>query len=132
MSEDPRLERWVWTDEDFEAMDWRHACVHAVPVEDDGRSRVLLDLDHIVGGVVSEPPGRELSFRLAPATLVFEKVWDLKGESRCGIRQGAAGDTPDQRRSARERRDEGRGSRPQGAMDQQDGRPARLLPGIAG
>jgi hypothetical protein len=80
MSDDLELERWVWTDEDFEAMDWHDSCVHAVAVEDDGWSRLLLDLDYIVKAVHPEPPERALSFWVAPATLVFENVWDLEGE----------------------------------------------------
>jgi hypothetical protein len=68
------------TDEDFEAMDWHDTCVHAVAVEDDGWSRLLLDLDYIVKPVHPEPPERVLSFWVAPATLVFENVWDLEGD----------------------------------------------------
>ena len=74
------LERCVWTDADFEAMGWHDSCVHAVAVEDDGWSRLLLDLDYIVGIVRPEPPETALRFSVAPATLVFENVWDLEGD----------------------------------------------------
>ncbi len=76
----PRLERCVWTDEDFGAMGWHDACVHAVAVEDDGQSRLLLDLDYIVNWVKPQPPETSWRFSVAPATLVFENVWDLEGE----------------------------------------------------
>ena len=61
-------------------MDWHDACVHAVGVEDQGRSRLLLDLDYIVSWVRPEPSETALRFSVAPATLVFENVWDLEGD----------------------------------------------------
>jgi hypothetical protein len=76
----PRFDRCVWTDEDFEAMSWHDSCVHAVGVEDDGLSRLLLDLDYLVNAVRPEPPETALRFWVAPATLVFDNVWDLEGE----------------------------------------------------
>jgi hypothetical protein len=45
-----------------------------VAVEDDGWSRLLLDLDFIVTVVHPEPPKRVLSFWVAPATLVCLSV----------------------------------------------------------
>jgi hypothetical protein len=61
-------------------MGWHDSCVHAVAVEDDGWSRLLLDLDYIVGWVRPEPPETAMRFWVAPATLVFENVWDLEGD----------------------------------------------------
>ena len=61
-------------------MGWHDACVHAVAVEDDGRSRLLLDLDYIVNWVKPQPPETSWRFSVAPATLVFENVWDLEGD----------------------------------------------------
>ncbi len=61
-------------------MGWHDSCVHAMAVEDDGRSRLLLDLDYIVNSVRPEPPEIAWRFSVAPATLVFENVWDLEGD----------------------------------------------------
>jgi hypothetical protein len=74
------LERCVWTDDDFEAMGWHDSCVHAVAVEDDGWSRLLLDLDYIVNWEKPAPSETAWRFMVAPATLVFENVWDLEGD----------------------------------------------------
>lgn len=75
----------VWTDEDFPVMGWHDCRIHAVAItehEDDTvpAARLLLDLDYIVEWVEPARRQQHFTFRVAPATLVFEQVWDITGE----------------------------------------------------
>jgi hypothetical protein len=75
----------VWTDADFPVMGWHDCRIHAVSVaeyEDDTLppTRLLLDLDYIVRWVDPAPRRKYFTFWIAPATLVFEQVWDVTGE----------------------------------------------------
>ncbi|MFF4169652.1 hypothetical protein [Streptomyces sp. NPDC001744] len=76
------LSKSVWSDADFEEMGWHDATVHALYVQqtDDILPRLLLDLDYIVRWVHPVRPAKNFSFWVAPATLVFEDVWDLEGD----------------------------------------------------
>ncbi|SDT61525.1 hypothetical protein SAMN05216371_3164 [Streptomyces sp. TLI_053] len=75
------LSKSVWSDADFEDMGWHDATVHGLHVQqtDDILPRLLLDLDYIVRWVHPVRPAKTFSFWVAPATLVFEQVWDLEG-----------------------------------------------------
>ena len=78
---DEQLEKAIWTDGDFDMMGWHDATVHAIAFhEDEQDAELLLDLDYIVRWIDPEPPAEYFSFLVAPATLVFENVWDLQGE----------------------------------------------------
>ena len=80
MSDEP-LEKAVWTDGDFDTMGWHDARVHAIAFhEDEHNAELLLDLDYIVRWIDPEPPAEHFTFLVAPATLVFETVWNLDGE----------------------------------------------------
>jgi len=83
MSTGPAVAKAVWTEADFDAMDWHDNAIHAVAVEPvpDHPGRLLLDLDYIVGGILPEPPATTtLSFWICPATLVFDEAWDLTAD----------------------------------------------------
>lgn len=74
------LDRAVWTDDDFDSMGWHDASVHGIGFvegEQPWLGRLLLDIDYIVEWVRPVPPSTSLSFRVAPATLVFEEAIDL-------------------------------------------------------
>jgi hypothetical protein len=79
MSTGPAVVKTVWTDADFGAMDWHDNAIHAVALEPvpDHPGRLLLDLDYIVEWVAPEAPATTLSFWICPATLVFDRAWDL-------------------------------------------------------
>jgi hypothetical protein len=66
MSTGPAVAKTVWTEADFDAMDWHDNAVHAVALEpalpDPGR--LLLDLDYIVEWVA--PRGFTQYLRRAP------------------------------------------------------------------
>ncbi|HKE15967.1 MAG TPA: hypothetical protein VKB80_13915 [Kofleriaceae bacterium] len=78
------LEKAIWTDADFDDMGWHDARIYAMGVHDDERgavppTRLLFDLDYIVRWLDPVRPARTYTFWVAPATLVFERVWDLTG-----------------------------------------------------
>jgi hypothetical protein len=77
-----RLEKAVWSDADFDTMGWHDATIYAIAVLPSGEflSRLVFDLDYIVAWV--EPGFRRRTFRfwVAPATLVFDQAWELRGE----------------------------------------------------
>jgi hypothetical protein len=79
MSTDPAVAQTICTDADFDAMDWHDNAVHPAALEPAPRhpGRLLLDLDHIIEGVLPEPPATTLSAWICPATLVFGQAWDL-------------------------------------------------------
>lgn len=66
-------------------MGWHDCRIRAVSIteyEDDTvpPTRLLLDLDYIVRWVDPVPPEKHFTFWIAPATLVFEKAWDITGQ----------------------------------------------------
>jgi hypothetical protein len=71
------LEKVVWTDGDFDQMGWHDATIHGfgfVEGEKPWLGRLMLDIDYITEWIAPEPPSPYLSFRVAPATLVFEEA----------------------------------------------------------
>lgn len=72
-----RLEKNVWSEADFEKMGWQNVVVHALAFDTE-RHEFLLDIDYIFAWVNPSPPSSYFSFWLAPATLVFRDVWELK------------------------------------------------------
>lgn len=79
MSTGPAVAKTVWTDADFDTMGWHDNAVHAVALQPAPAhpGRLLLDLDYIIEGVAPEPPATTFSFWICPATLVFDRAWDL-------------------------------------------------------
>ena len=79
MGEGHTLEKWTWTEEDFERLGWHDAHVHAFAFLPD-TWEFLLDLDYIWEWVSPAENESHYSFWSAPATLVFENVTDLRIE----------------------------------------------------
>ena len=89
------VEKYLWTDEDFDVMGWHDVKVWAVAFEPgDGTfeslseeryypiqqgARLLLDLDYIVEWMKPTPPQRYFGFWISPATLVFQNVQQIHG-----------------------------------------------------
>lgn len=63
----------LFDDSDFETMDWHDNKIHAVSF-DAKLYRLLLDIDYIVEW---KAVGNRYEFKVAPATLIFENVYDL-------------------------------------------------------
>jgi hypothetical protein len=72
-----RLQKSVWSDADFEKMGWHDAVIHALAFNTE-RYELLLDMDYIFAWVDPLPPSPHFSFWLAPTTLVFHYVRELK------------------------------------------------------
>ena len=79
MSTQPEVAKTIWTDADFDAMGWHDNAVHAIALEPapSEPGRLLLDIDYIVEWVPPEAPATTLGFWICPATLVFDRAWDL-------------------------------------------------------
>ena len=69
-----------WDDSEFEQMSWHDNHVHGLAVREGnyGHGELDLDLDYIVEWVC--PTGEPATFRLAPVTLTFREVSDLRIE----------------------------------------------------
>lgn len=74
MTERYKLEKWIWTDEEFDNMSWHDCTIHAFasPANYD----LALDIDYIFRWVKS-PDEKSYNFWIAPATLVFENVTNI-------------------------------------------------------
>src|SRR5687768_16247891 len=71
------IEKWVWSQEDFDLMGWHDVTVHAFALLPE-RFEFLLDIDYILKWEEPEPPDRYYTFWVSPATLVFEGVQNIK------------------------------------------------------
>jgi hypothetical protein len=79
------LTKSAWSDADFDAMGWHDVTVHGLAVQpgtsrERPQPRLLLDLDYVVRWVQPVAPEQHFTFWIAPATLVFEDVWDIEGD----------------------------------------------------
>ena len=72
-----KLEKWVWTEDDFDVMGWHDATVHAIAVIPE-KFELILDIDYILQWVHPQEGETYFKFWVSPATLVFENVYDLK------------------------------------------------------
>ena len=77
MSEIHEIEKWVWTEADFERMGWHDVAVYAFAYQAQNWE-FLLDLDYILQWV--DPLEGELGYQFttAPATLVFADVGSIR------------------------------------------------------
>ena len=75
--QDYKLQKPVWTEADFEQMGWHDVHVRAIAFHPES-FELWLDIDYIFSWVDPQGSDKHYSFWLAPATLVFENVYDLK------------------------------------------------------
>jgi hypothetical protein len=73
------LEKWIWSHDDYDLMGWHDATVHAIALVPE-QWELILDIDYIVRWVDPIPPNEYFHFWIAPATLVFQGVQDIKIE----------------------------------------------------
>ncbi len=73
------LEKTTLTDTDFEDMEWHDVQIHAIALANEfpQRTELLIDLDYILKWVDPIHANEYFRFWIAPATLVFEHVFDL-------------------------------------------------------
>ncbi|HEX8211947.1 MAG TPA: hypothetical protein VF584_17355 [Longimicrobium sp.] len=79
MSKEYALEKWVWTDADFERMGWHDAPIRAMAYLSES-FEIAFDIDYILEWVHPGPGETYFSFWIAPATIVFQNVTDLQIE----------------------------------------------------
>jgi hypothetical protein len=77
MNELYKLEKWIWTEADFEAMGWHDSQIHALAFLPD-EFEIVFDIDYILHWVHPKPDETYFKFWVAPATLVFENIYDLE------------------------------------------------------
>ncbi|MBB4634256.1 hypothetical protein [Longimicrobium terrae] len=77
MTETYSLDQWIWTEADFERMGWHDATIRAMGFPGDEWT-FALDIDYILQWINPAPGETHFSFWVAPATLVFENVSDLR------------------------------------------------------
>ncbi len=77
MAEKYALEKWIWTESDFEQMGWHDARIHAIAFLPDSFEFVL-DIDYILQWVRPAENETYYKFWVAPATLIFDNVHALR------------------------------------------------------
>jgi hypothetical protein len=77
MSESFNLQKFLWSEEDFEQMNWRKATVYAFAFLPK-RVEFVLDIDYVLQQM--NQPESQPNFLVTPATLVFENACDLRIE----------------------------------------------------
>ena len=74
--EEYQIEKWVWTEKDFEKMGWHDATVYGMRLN----TNLEIDLDYIFQWNQPEVEGFHFTFWVAPCTLVFESPKELSFE----------------------------------------------------
>ena len=71
------LEKTRWSEADFDDLSWHDNHIHSIHFDcHDFESRLRLEIDHIVEW--TKPNPEEFAFWVAPASLVFDHVTDLR------------------------------------------------------
>jgi len=78
------LEKWIWTDSDFEDMGWHDCPIYAMKFDDD----VVFDLDYIFKWNDPDVSGMSYTFWISPATLIFKDVGFLKVDFKMDFANG--------------------------------------------
>lgn len=76
MSEAYQVEKWVWTETDFARMGWHDSPIHAMAFIPE-KNEIIFDIDYIIEWIPPKPEETYYKFWVAPATLVFENVYDV-------------------------------------------------------
>lgn len=70
------LEKWNWTEQDFEQMGWHDCPIYAMKFDD----QVVFDIDYIFKWNQPGVEGMPFTFWISPATLTFKEVTLFKSE----------------------------------------------------
>ena len=71
------MEKWIWTDADFEQMGWHDSQIYAFAFLSE-TNEFVLDVDYILRWVQPASDETHFKFWVSPATLVFENAYDVK------------------------------------------------------
>ena len=77
MADEYELEKWLWTESDFEIMGWHDARVYAIAFSPK-KFEIAFDIDYIFQWVHPKQNETYFSFWVSPATLVFDNVYDVE------------------------------------------------------
>lgn len=71
-----KLNKVIWTENEFDLMDWHDSYIHAIAFE--RNYEFILDIDYIFSWIKPSDNNNQFGFFISPCTLVFENVHDLK------------------------------------------------------
>ena len=74
-----QLEKNIFTEADFEQMNWHDCHIHAFSFNDN--YELLLDIDYLFEWIQPKKGSRYYKFWIAPCTLIFENVYHMVFES---------------------------------------------------
>jgi hypothetical protein len=75
-----KLNKSVWTHDDYDEMGWHDANIYGLTIEkseDNWTADLLLDIDYIFKWVHPIQPAQTFTFWVAPCTLIFKECFDL-------------------------------------------------------
>lgn len=72
-------EKNIFTEADFEQMNWHDCHIHAFSFNDN--DELLLDIDYLFKWIQPKKGSRYYKFWIAPCTLIFENVYNIVFES---------------------------------------------------
>lgn len=75
------LEKSIWTQDDFDNMGWHDANIYGMIIEkgeEPWQGNLIFDIDYIFEWIHPVPPQEYFSFWVAPCTLIFKEVYDVK------------------------------------------------------
>ncbi|MBU0568354.1 hypothetical protein KKC52_09970 [bacterium] len=76
MKEIYELEKWIWTNEDFDQMGWHDSNIYSFAFYPE-QLEFALDIDYIFKWVHPKSGGKYFKFWISPVTMVFENIYDL-------------------------------------------------------
>jgi hypothetical protein len=79
MKQEYKVEKWIWTEADFDEMGWHDSQIHAIAFSPED-FELIFDIDYIFAWIDPEPNETYFRFWVSPATLVFKNVHDLELE----------------------------------------------------
>jgi hypothetical protein len=77
MNNPAELEKWIWSDEEFERMGWHDVGIRGMAFLPE-TAEFVLDIDYIFKWIEPKSPGGFYEFWVSPATLVFQNAYDLR------------------------------------------------------
>ena len=75
-----KLDKFIWTQDDYEQMGWHDCSIYGLsflPIDENGTTHLVLDIDYIFKWINPIKPGQPFSFWVAPCTLVFKDAFSL-------------------------------------------------------
>ncbi len=75
------LEKSIWTQDDFDDMGWHDANIYGMIIErgkEPWQGNLIFDIDYIFEWIHPVPPQEYFSFWVAPCTLIFKDVYELR------------------------------------------------------